>query len=379
MASAESFVGDVGLAPALTIKWLDHLETFQPGRAPITVGRAENLSAQIRIPDNRISREHITVTVRDGQWIARAVGRNGVFLGNDRVESEFAVPPDSEVDVMLGHPVAGIPMSFSTRDPVNVHVGEQIARRRKELGISQRTLADEGVVNAGALIGIEKGRSQPRAKTEDSLEKALQWPKGTIEQLRRQIRAGVARPSLAEIRATPVAPIGTVDSDGPTELLRYDGDGEITSTVEVTLVTETIGIALSATRSQIAALPDPAQPEYPARVAAVTSDLARLEQLAVNASRSSIEMVRELGEIRRLRRELTLAAAASPYATLGQRLFAARRNAELSIDEAAPMAGVSAEDIRQIEAGAEPGGGVEIQLQRFIAALGSDSGSRTAG
>ncbi|MCV7066894.1 FHA domain-containing protein [Mycolicibacterium farcinogenes] len=131
MASAESFVGDVGLAPALTIKWLDHLETFQPGRAPITVGRAENLSAQIRIPDNRISREHITVTVRDGQWIARAVGRNGVFLGNDRVESEFAVPPDSEVDMMLGHPVAGIPMSFSTRDPVNVHVGEQIARSRK--------------------------------------------------------------------------------------------------------------------------------------------------------------------------------------------------------------------------------------------------------
>ncbi len=49
----------------------------------------------------------------------------------------------------------------------------------------------------------------------------------------------------------------------------------MTSTVEVTLVTETIGIALGATRSQIAALPDPAQPDYPARVAAVTSDLAR--------------------------------------------------------------------------------------------------------
>lgn len=378
MASAESFVGEVGQAPALTIKWLDHLETFQSGQAPITVGRAENTGAQIRIPDNRISREHITVTARDGQWIARAVGRNGVFIGNDRVDNEFTVSPDSEMDVMLGHPVAGIPMSFSTRDPVNVHVGEQIARRRKELGISQRTLADEGVVNAGALIGIEKGRSQPRAKTEDSLEKALQWPKGAIEQLRRQVRAGVVRPPLGDSRSTPIAPT-SADADGPTELLRYDGAGEVTSTVEVTLVTETIGIALGATRSQIAALPNPAQPDYPARVAAVTSDLARLEQLAVNASRSSIEMVRDLGEIRRLRRELTLAAAASPYATVGQRLFAARRNAELSIDEAAPMAGVSAEDIRRAEAGAELGGGVEVQLQRFIAALGSDSGNRTAG
>ncbi len=75
------------------------------------------------------------------------------------------------------------------------------------------------------------------------------------------------------------------------------------------------------------------------------------------------------------RRELIAAAAASPYATVGQRLFAARRNAELSIDEVAPMAGVSAEDIRRAEAGAELGGGVEVQLQRFIAALGSDSGT----
>lgn len=369
-------MGEVGQAPALTIKWLDHLETFQAGQAPITVGRVENTGAQIRIPDNRISREHITVTVRGEQWIAHAVGRNGVFIGNDRVDSEFAVSPDSEVDVMLGHPVAGIPMSFSTRDPVNVHVGEQIARRRKELGISQRTLADEGVVNAGALIGIEKGRSQPRAKTEDSLERALQWPKGAIEQLRRQVRAGVTRPFLA---GSPSTSVTSADSDGPTELLRFDGDGEVTSTVEVTLVTETIGIALRSTRSQIAALPDPAQPDYPARVAAVTSDLTRLEQLAANASRSSIEMVRELGEIRRLRRELTLSAAASPYATVGQRLFAARRDAELSIDETAAMAGVSADDIRRAEAGGELGGGVEVQLQRFIAALGSDSGNRTAG
>ncbi len=195
MASAESFVGDVGQAPALTIRWLDHLETFQSGQAPITVGRAENTGAQIRIPDNRISREHITVTVR-GWSVDRSSGRTqrGFHRKRPRSTASSQYLPTREVDVMLGHPVAGIPMSFSTRDPVNVHVGEQIARRRKELGISQRTLADEGVVNAGALIGIEKGRSQPRAKTEDSLERALQWPKGAIEQLRRQVRAGVVRP-----------------------------------------------------------------------------------------------------------------------------------------------------------------------------------------
>lgn len=363
---------EVDHAPALTIKWLDQLETFDSGQAPIVVGRAENIGAQIRITDNRISREHITVTARGDEWIARATGRNGVFIGNHRVEDWFVVERDSEVDVMLGHPVSGIPMSFSTRDPVNIYVGEQIARRRKELAISQRTLADTGVVNAGALISIEKGRSQPRAKTADSLEKALQWPTGHIEHLRQQGRMG--RPGVS-----PVQPAAGVDSDQPTEMLRPNRDGESTATVEVTMMSETIGIALDSMRSRIATLPDPSDPNYPVVVESVAEGLARLEALTVTASRTSVEMVRELGEVRRMRRALLLEAATSPHATLGQRLFAARRRVELSAQEAAIAAGVRTEDIQQAEAGGPLAEQTQMALQRFVAALETNTGTGTTG
>lgn len=370
---------DVDQAPALTIKWLDHLETFEEDQGPITVGRVENTGAQIRIPDNRISRKHITVAARGGQWVARAMGRNGVFIGNERVDDVFVVDRDTEVDMMLGHPLSGIPMSFSTRDPVNVLVGEQIARRRKELGISQRTLADNGVVNAGALISIEKGRSQPRAKTEHSLEEALQWPHGTIEQMRQHARAGRGRSAPTGVPITPLGPMVGADSDRPTELLRPDRDSESTATVEVTMMTETVGIALDAMRSRIATLPDPSDPQYPAVVESVAQGLARLEALTVTASRTSVQMVRELAEVRRMRRALMLKAAASPHATLGQRLFAARRRAELSAQEAAIAAGVRTEDVQQAEAGAALADQTQIALQRFVAALETNTGTGTTG
>src|SRR5690242_15951525 len=66
-----------------------------------------------------------------------------------------------------------------------VRAGAAAAARRRELDISQRSLAADGIINAGALIAFEKGRSWPRERTRAKLEEVLRWPQGTIARLRR--------------------------------------------------------------------------------------------------------------------------------------------------------------------------------------------------
>ena len=72
-----------------------------------------------------------------------------------------------------------------------VRAGAAAAARRRELDISQRSLAADGTINAGALIAFEKGRSWPRERTRAKLEEVLQWPQGTIARLRNIIETRV--------------------------------------------------------------------------------------------------------------------------------------------------------------------------------------------
>src|SRR5690349_23434525 len=82
-----------------------------------------------------------------------------------------------------------------------VRAGAAAAARRRELDISQRRLAAEGIINAGALIAFEKGRSWPRERTRAKLEEVLQWPAGTIARLRQ------GEPAARQTPAAP-APVG---------------------------------------------------------------------------------------------------------------------------------------------------------------------------
>ena len=70
-------------------------------------------------------------------------------------------------------------------DPGMARAGAAAAARRRELDISQRSLAADGIINAGALISFEKGRSWPRERTRAKLEEVLQWAPGTIARIRR--------------------------------------------------------------------------------------------------------------------------------------------------------------------------------------------------
>src|SRR3954449_8767671 len=92
-----------------------------------------------------------------------------------------------------------------------VRAGAAAAARRRELDISQRSLAADRIINAGALIAFEKGRSWPRERTRAKLEEVLQWPAGTIARIRRGEGVGDG----ASVRSMPI-------TDLPADNLRAD-------------------------------------------------------------------------------------------------------------------------------------------------------------
>jgi transcriptional regulator with XRE-family HTH domain len=202
--------------------------------------------------------------------------------------------------------------------------GAAAAARRRELDISQRSLAADGIINAGALIAFEKGRSWPRERTRAKLEEVLQWPLGTIARLRQGEPAA---------RAQPTEPVAGAD------------EGQLIAQAVITAV-HSLGAAVDS-------LPPIDDPEFTPRVTAILADLRKLEAVAARATRISHvtpALIRALGTARRQIDELTMLGATAPRATLGQRVYATRRRANLTIAETAQAAGVSEDDVARAEA-----------------------------
>ncbi|OBA61411.1 hypothetical protein A5647_11285 [Mycobacterium sp. 1100029.7] len=226
-------------------------------------------------------------------------------------------------------------MATSDLDPGVARAGAAAAARRRELDISQRSLAADGIINAGALIAFEKGRSWPRKRTRTKLEEVLQWPVGTIDRIR---------------RGQPVADDGTAPAlaGPPTDHAESDG--------AASLVAQAVVAAVDGCSLAIAALPPAGDTQFTERAAPILADLRQLETIAVRATRISQitpELIKALSAVRRHRDELMTLGAASPDAPLAHRLYAARRRANLSTAETAQAAGVSEEMIVRAE-DAEP-------------------------
>jgi transcriptional regulator with XRE-family HTH domain len=202
--------------------------------------------------------------------------------------------------------------------------GAAAAARRRELDISQRSLAAEGIINAGALIAFEKGRSWPREATRAKLEELLRWPPGTIA----RIRFGGA----PAVQRFP-------DSD---------------AVDEGSLIAQAIDTALGSMAATIDALPPTTDPTFTPRLTAILSDLRQLEQVAARASRigrMTPPLLKALSTVRRRIDELTMHGATAPNASLGQLLYTARRRANLTIAETAQAAGVAEEAVVAVESG----------------------------
>jgi transcriptional regulator with XRE-family HTH domain len=209
-------------------------------------------------------------------------------------------------------------------DPGIARAGAAVAARRRELDIKQRNLAKYKIINAGALIAFEKGRSWPRERTRAKLEEVLQWPAGTIA----TIRYGGPVPGAAP--------------EPPTD----DGAASV--------IVGAVDVAMKTFSAAIESLPPGDDPQFAARATVILADLRKLEAVVARAaqrSRGTPDVVLALRTVRRRYEDLMFRAAAAPGATLGQRLYTARRRANLSVGETANAAGVPEELVSAVEAG----------------------------
>ena len=249
----------------------------------------------------------------------------------------------------MGNPQSGRP------DPGLVRAGAAAAARRRELDISQRSLAADGIINAGALIAFEKGRSWPRERTRVKLEEVLQWPAGTIARLRRGDSAATLRTAIPSSFGDNAPTAGGPASDGP-----------------ASLIAQAVVAAVDGCSLAIAGLPPADDPEFTKRAAPILADLRQLEAIAVRATRISRitpELIKALSAVRRHHDELMRLGATAPGATLAQRLYAARRRANLSTAETAGAAGVDEDMIIRAETEEPLPVGVTEAIEALIAAL----------
>lgn len=254
------------------------------------------------------------------------------------------IDPDEATEIITMPPV----------DPGMARAGAAAAARRRQLDISQRSLAADGIINAGALIAFEKGRSWPRDRTRARLEEILQWPIGTIARIRSGEPAPVAPPAGVQ-RAVPVT-----SAPAPAPQGAQLGEGSLIAQAVVAAVN-----TLGATADALPAIEDS---EFTPWITSILTDLRQLEGVAASAARLgpvSPPLIKALGLVRSRIDELTLLGATSPRATLGQRLYAARRGANLTIEETAQAAGVPSE----VVLGAESEGPVPADAAHAIETL----------
>ncbi|MDT5016566.1 MAG: hypothetical protein QOD39_2726 [Mycobacterium sp.] len=206
--------------------------------------------------------------------------------------------------------------------PGSVRAGAAFAARRQQFRLTQRELARKGIITASSLIAFEKGRSWPRERTRATLEEIVRWPAGTLA----AIAAGGDIPEAS--------------SNVPVD------------TSEQTVIVGAVEVAMSSVNAAIVNLPADTHPKFAERIQAVLADLRRLEAVtarAVQASRGSASVIKSLIAIRRQYDELASQAARAPGATLGQRLYTARRHANLTPAEAAAAIGAPVDLITAVE------------------------------
>ena len=352
--------------PTLAVRIGPESHTIDPVVGAAVIGR--DPGATVRVNDDRISRSHVRLEPRRDGWQAFDTSTNGMFVDGVRRSSALITGPTTiHLGAADGIPVSLVPSDpteatavvgafeadgdddekweeLAETDPDVARAGRAVAARRRELDITQRSLARDKVINAGTLIAFEKGRSWPRRGTLAKLEEVLNWPPGTITRIR---------------NGGPMAQGG-------------DATEVLTDTVQAPLMAEAVELAMHAIATALDALPKDSQPEFAHKASPILADLRKLEAVAANAARNARgapSVVLALSSVRRAYNDLMLRAARSPSATLGQRLYGARHRAELSIDEAANAAGVPTAVVQDAEAERPIPAGAAAAIETLIAQL----------
>jgi DNA-binding XRE family transcriptional regulator len=353
------------LAPTLSVRIGNESRALDPVAGVAVIGR--DPGAAVRINDDRISRSHVRLEPHRDGWQVIDTSTNGMFVDGVRRSSVLVTGPTI---IHLGD-AAGIPVNLvpsdpreatvmtvaesepdeeenwdelAETDPAVVRAGRAVAARRRELDITQRSLARDKIINAGTLIAFEKGRSWPRRGTLAKLEEVLNWQPGTIT----RIRNGAAG-----------APSGEA-----TEVL--------TDSIQAPMMAEVVEVAMHTIATDLGALPPASDPDFSTKAGPILASLRKLEAVAANAARNakgSPSIVLALSAVRRNYNDLMLRAAGSPSATLGQRLYGARHRAELNLEEAANAAGISAEFLQDAESERSVPADAAAAIETLIAQL----------
>lgn len=355
--------------------------TLDPAAGVALIGREAGVA--IEVDDERISRRHVRLEPHRDGWQAIDTSANGMFIDGVRRNSVLITgattlylgAPDGVAVTLtpLGSSQGSLDESTQVvtafdaeeqwsddqSDPGVVRAGAAVAERRQQLGLSQRSLDRDGIINAGALIKFEKGRSWPRQRTLERLEKVLEWPTGHITRIR---RGAVTQPLT-----------GPVQPSRPTSAVGDEATEVFTDSIQAPLMAETVELAMHTLTAAIADLPEPDDPGFTPKATSILSDLRKLERLASSAARNakgSPAVILALSSVRRSYNELMMRAARSPSATLGQRLYGARQRAELSLQEAANGAGLPVTVLEDVEAERAVSAEAETALANLIAQLG---------
>lgn len=215
-------------------------------------------------------------------------------------------------------------MADNVVDPSVLRAGSAFAGRRAELGLTQRDIAGLKIMGQPALVAFEKGRAWPRERTRAKLEQAARWAPGTLAKLRDGVGVNESTDSA----------------------VGHPGSGWATS------VTDAVLVAMSNVVLTIDALPGDDDPAFAERARGVLADLRKLEAITVRAvrgSQGSPQVIKVLRLVRMRYNDLMARAAGAAGATLGQRLYVARRRAGLTVAEAAGILDVAPEVISAAE------------------------------
>jgi hypothetical protein len=252
---------------------------------------------------------------------------------------------------------ADAPILIGRESPAQIRVDDpQISRVHARLAVNggHWVLTDagstngmflDGVIEQQALAELEAGRGWPSDEARTRLEEHLKWPPGTIA----AVRDG-----------------NPVPEDESTEIL--------SDTVQLAVMVDAADLALGNVKARIDRSPPPGDPAYEEYVVALLFDLRGLETMARNASKTTRrpDAAVLLRDIRRTYNNLMVRAAQAPGAPLSRRLYAARHSAELTVEETADAAGVSAEAVTDAESGHPVDAAAAAALEALLRRLDAD-------
>ena len=181
-----------------------------------------------------------------------------------------------------------------------------------------------------------------------------------------------AKTPEAEQPGAGEAPVGRRPKAAEPEITSPAGAGESLDDGEAPAIVSAVEAAMYMFVDALDALPDPSDSKFLKRAEVILTGLRKLEaslSRAASRRRATPSVVVALSETRGRYNELMERAAAAPGSTLGQRMYTARRRADLSVQEAANGVGLRPDLLAAIEAGEPTTQDETAKIKTLIAAL----------